>query len=351
VNFDDLLPLERRFKEVAAAKIDQFPDRTNYWDRYWSMLSALRTAFYPNINVGLAANSGSIAGIYTDHSEAHFNEVVKYAGKLLGIDSGDERALDVLRPFEIYLLLMGIRLHDAGNLYGRTGHEKRAMEVYKATTPQATQDKFEAKVVAKIAEFHGGLTQSGSKDTISQLKENDSLGSSSSFRPRMIAALVRFADEICEHRGRISQHMIDSGAIPQSNLLFHQYAAAIKASVVDRAEKLVSIEYEFHRAELTHKFDTPSGGDRYLLDETLDRIQKLNLERLYCNQFLDPLLQINRLRAAITIVDGTDGHTTIDSRVIEIKPEGYPTDSGNWRSQASGFSGAEMCARLAGERS
>lgn len=341
-------PLEEYFSKVANQKQDRFPGNTNYWDHYWSMLTVLRDQFYKHINVGLAVHSGSIAGIYTDHSGEHFDEVIKYAGRLVGIDGDEENTF--LSPYEVYLLLMGIRLHDVGNIFGRSGHEKMALDVYKSSTAIASRDKFETKVITRIAQCHGGVTPSGSKDTISQLKELDHLGQNIGFRPRMVAALVRFADEVCEHRGRVSQHLIDSGQIPEQNLLFHLYAAAIKASIVNRREKSVAIEYVLHKKHLEspyiYKSDPNEPEYKYLLDEVLDRLGKLNLERIYCNQFLDPPLQITRVKASITIVDGVDDETQLSECHIEIKPEGYPQDDCSWRTQATGFAGEEMKNKL-----
>lgn len=342
------LPLELHFADVAAKRQAEFPDSNNYWDRYWSMLTVLREQFYKHVNVGLAVHSGSIAGVYTDHSGDHFDEVVKYAGMLAGIDGSE--ANDLLKPFEIYLLLMGIRLHDAGNLLGRDGHEKKALEIYKLATPPASRDRFETQVITKIAQYHGGKTSTGSKDTISQLKEVDHLGSSTPFRPRMVAALVRLADEICEHRGRVSPHLIDLGGVPPQNMLYHLYAAAIKSSVVNRREKSVSLQYVLHKRHLLTPYEdaTRPGERKYLLDETFDRLGKLNLERIYCNQFLDPPLQISRVIATVAIVDGPDDEETLKECLVEIKPEGYPNDDQKWRAQTDGFTGEKMSQSLSG---
>lgn len=341
-------PLEDYFSKIAEQKQDRFPGNTNYWSHYWSMLTVLREQFYKHINVGLAVHSGSIAGIYTDHSGEHFDEVVKYAGRLIGIDGEEENSF--LTPYEVYLLLMGIRLHDVGNIFGRAGHEKMALDVYKNSTAIVSRDKFETQVIAKIAQCHGGERPDGNKDTISQLKELDHLGQNVGFRPRMVAALVRFSDEICEHRGRISQHLIDSGKIPEQNLLFHLYAAAIKASIVKRREKSVTIEYVLHKKHLEKpylfKSDPQNPEFKYLLDEVLDRLAKLNRERVYCNQFLDPPLQITRVKASIAIVDGDDDENQLDECIIEIKPEGYPQEDISWRNQTLGFAGEEMKKKL-----
>lgn len=342
-----LLVLEKFFQEVAK-DTEAFPGPNNYWEHYHAMLVVLAEQFYNLINLGLAVNSGSIAGIYTDHSGAHFDEVVRYAGKLIGADQGAVNS--PLNPYEIYLLLMGIRLHDVGNLYGRDGHEKRAIDVYKLATAQASRDKFETQVITSIAQVHGGRTPAGNKDTISQLKEVDFLGSNIKFRPRLIAAIVRFSDEVCEHRGRVHQHMIDSQSIPDENLLFHLYASAIKSSVIDRREKAVKLNYILHKSNLLKPYTFVAGKKKYLLDETLDRLAKLNMERIYCNQFLVPELQTDRVCASITIVDGEDGEQTLVEKEIDIRPRGYPADDHSWRSQVNDFSGKEIQKKLSSRR-
>lgn len=341
----DLLPLESHFSKIASQNRDKFPANTNYWEHYWSMLTVLREQFYKHVNVGLAVHSGSIAGIYTDHSGEHFDEVVKYAGKLVGID--DEETASLLSPFELYLLLMGIRLHDAGNLYGRQGHEKKALDVYKLATPPASREAMHTKVIAQIAQYHGGKRPDGGKDTISQLKEVDHLGPTT-FKPRMVAALLRFADEICEHRGRVSLSLIEADQIPAKNLLYHLYAASIKSSIVRRRDKSVSIEFVLHKKYLQNQYQDSSDPpkQKYLLDEVLERLGKLNLERIYCNQFLDPPLQITQVLASITIVDGPDDEITLCECPIKIKPEGYPQEDTSWRYQAAGYSGEEMKSRF-----
>lgn len=352
-----MLPLEQYFQEIAK-QTDRFPFTKDYWDHYSAMLSILRQQFYPNVNVGLAANSGFVPAIYTDHSGDHFDEVVKYAGFLLKFDPDSDRLPDGigLRPFEIFLLLMSIRLHDVGNIYGRDDHERKALDVYKQSVASATRDDLESSTIARIAQVHGGRSLKNDKDTISDLMESDSLGSNVRFRPRAIAALVRFADEICEHRGRIKLHMIETNAIPQHNLIYHLYGASIKSALVDRSDKSVRIEYVVKQKFLVQPYPIEpirAGGKlpqkKYLIDEILDRIAKLNLERIYCNQFLEPQHQTDRIYVKIYIVDGEDGEKTLEYKEIEILPGGYPTDSKRWREQLDDFDGKAIKKRYSGK--
>lgn len=180
-----MLPLEKYFHEAAKAS-DKFPTPKDYWKLYETMLHTLREEFYPNVNVGLSANSGPVPAVYTDHSGDHFDEVVKYAGFLLGFDPNSDHLPQKIdfHPFEVFLLLMAIRLHDVGNIYGRAGHEGKALDVYKQSVGSASRDPLESYAIVRIAQVHGGKSSKHDKDTISELAESDHLGSNVKFRPR-----------------------------------------------------------------------------------------------------------------------------------------------------------------------
>ena len=54
------------------------------FDKYSEILGQLRRQVYTKVNAGLAALS-DLSGLYTDHSEEHFDEVVLHAGIMLGL--------------------------------------------------------------------------------------------------------------------------------------------------------------------------------------------------------------------------------------------------------------------------
>lgn len=107
-------------------------------------------------------------------------------------------------------------------------------------------------------------------------------------------------------------------------MLYHLYADAIRSSVVNRREKSVAIEYVLHKKYLVEPYEVSSDPPtkKYLLDEVIDRLAKLNLERIYCNQFLDPPLQISLVRATFSIVDGPEeDEQELLKRTVEIRPK------------------------------
>lgn len=349
-----MLALEKRLEDLARSVPDKFPIRTaNYWDRYRALLGFLRTTIYPHINAGLACLSKS-PGIYTDHGPDHFDEVVRYAGNLVD-PSFDSDGTGAIEPYDLFLLLSAIRLHDAGNIDGRESHEKRALALLKEAGPAACPDDDEASLIASIAEAHGGKTPNGDKDTIGSLSDRFGMGGVKC-RPQLVAAIVRFADEICEHFGRASTHHLAAGTLPAQNQLFHLYSRGVKQALVDRDQKSFELRIVFDAANLTERYPTPTQSPeypdgKYVLDDALDRIEKLDAERIYCNRFLSPQLRTEQLVIKLDITRSKPVGTqsikeTWISTPFTIQERGYPCPDKSWRSGLTQISGSEIALRL-----
>jgi hypothetical protein len=306
----NLLPLEILLQRKAS-DICENPNTTdNLFETYTNIVGYLRRNIYPLIDVGLAALSEE-AGFYTLHGSEHFDEVVKYAGYLLGYERGDEDNICPLNAYELYVLLLAIRLHDAGNAYGRERHEKRAFFILNQMGVLAGSDTFEKRLIADIAEAHGGKTLNNSKDTIGQLTEKKTYGSVD-IRPRLLAALVRFADEICENRRRAANLLLDNQSLPKHSEVYHKYASSIKSVKVRPSEKLLDLRFAFSIQDLIRKWGkkkTEHGVEEvFLTDEIFERLEKMFIERQYCNKFMREICNIERMRIDIEIYNPDDDH-------------------------------------------
>lgn len=321
----ELLPLEKVFIRKAAEK-SKFPRQTvDYAAMYQGLLNHLRANIYKDIDAALASNSAS-PGFYTAHNGEHFDEVVHYAGSLLGVEIGNEEV--ALEPYELYILLVAIRIHDAGNIHGREEHEKKCFSVLRNCGAASGDDDSEKKVIALIAQAHGGKTSAGNKDTIGELKDKEPLGKFF-IRSRLIASIVRFADEICESRSRAANYLLAYGSIPKHNELFHKYAAAICASVISNKDRRLTLSYKVKLEDISHPWGCAISGTKtesYLIDEILERLEKMDRERRYCNRFSREIYTIDSIRATIDVID-QDVETIKAIAVPELCDFGYPDDS------------------------
>lgn len=331
----DYLPLELLLK-IKSAQKDRFPFlHINYFDKYNDLVSILKKDIYPNIPLGLTAKSkptNGIAGIYTSHDAAHFDDVVRFAGELLQIDTESEETLrkfNKLTNYEIFLLLASIRIHDIGNIDGREDHEKNCFSILRELPLSDTDwsDNAEKKDIANIAQAHGGeLPDERGKDVISVLpNQRKGTGKYGGFRPQLLASILRFADEICELSNRAAFYFYKNNSLPKHNEIFHAYAKSIASVNISEKPLGINIEYQIECEAYIKKWGcTPKNGitEKYLLEEIIYRLSKMDLERKYCNIYSREVYAVNDISAAINIIDKQ--HENIQSISVKLTDKGYP---------------------------
>lgn len=334
MNDRHLLPLEELLKERSKLK-DSFPQmEVDYFDRYISILNELELKVYNKIDAGLAANTpptNGVPGYYTAHDRNHFNEVVRYAGCLLGLNRSTLVSFNRLDPYEIFILLVSIRIHDAGNIYGRDGHEKNC---YKILTEAISVpgELAEKREIAKIARAHGGRVDNNSKDTIASLSARLAFVNTS-YRPRLLASILRFADEICETNNRAADILLSSGRLPHHSEIYHTYAKSIESVEVKNNPISIHLNYVVNLENISRTWGCEDreieGGNKtnstLLITEILDRLDKMDRERRYCNRFSREIYFVESIRAKIQVIDDSDYSNLITEIAIPpLEDSGYP---------------------------
>lgn len=312
------LPLE---DWLSRQELRHFPENKDYFRAYLSIKEWLQLNIYIHIGTGAASLDGQF---YNDHGPKHFDAVIKKAGQLVGLNNtGDNQTK--LTAYEVYMLLIAILLHDAGMISGRMGHEKKAFGILQKMGTVVAGDSFENKQIALISEAHGGRTSDGDKDTIGKSLKNSASLLEFKFNPKLLAAILRFADEICEDKTRAARFLLSSGdqelRVKKENEIFHRYAAAINSVLVDVTNNTVKLEYHLQTADLKVKYGKLD-AEVYLIDEIFIRLSKMNCERIYCNRFMAEAVQIFKLRIDITIYD--DDYNEVDSKRFDIEETGFP---------------------------
>jgi hypothetical protein len=191
---------------LAICPKSQFPGSgaTDYYERFKRIQDHLNQHVHPHVNAFAMRQDG---GYLTDHGPDHIKTVIQRASRLAESPGCD------LSAYEVYVLLVGIHLHDVGNIFGRDEHELKSDEIMEQLGPLLGDDTGEKFAIHKIAAAHGGRVN-GNKDKIRALSETDSL-LGQDIRPRLLAALLRFADELADDRTRAARFLIDMGRIPQ----------------------------------------------------------------------------------------------------------------------------------------
>jgi hypothetical protein len=330
--------LELHLKKVAA-KGTKFPRRGGkYFEHYVSMKQRLADKYYSNTGAALSAEAGDR---FTKHDISHIDDVIDAAGQMLGFGSdSSEAAYKKLEPFEVFVLLVAILLHDAGNATRREGHEKMTAEVLREVGGNASMSDLEQRIISTIAQAHGGELKDGNRDTIpGLLQEQEYYIGDLKVHAWRLAALVRLADELSENNTRADESAITNKDTPHRSLLANYYCLLISRRI-DFISHSVQLNFELDVKYLPMKFrlknNDGSTTEKMLIDYIADRLEKSEQERRYCNRFLAGFAPYDRIRVKLSIVRN---NTVIDTVGFDLEEVGYPTLTKKVKEWAPRFDG------------
>lgn len=220
-----------------------------------------------------------------------------------------EKALSIIRSFnkvdfscyEIYFLLCSIVVHDIGNIYGRLGHEKALDSILESNECKVIiPDAVERMYIKRIAGVHGGIIKNNA-DTIRVLEKDIEINGLH-IREQLLAAILRFADELADDATRANYPAMNSNIVTEESRIHHAYSKSLHT--VELAQNAVDDSYEVHLSYLlsTDEAKTQFGkSGRYLIDEIYARTIKMERERRYCIRYLRPYCSLERIKVKITI--------------------------------------------------
>lgn len=358
---------------IAKAQDDQFPNNMGkrHYDRYTELKSKFANRF--DVELGAMASgieewlkktateveaisqlpdkserSRKLADIFSNdpiiflnrHDGSHITMVQEKALLILRCFTGAQ-----LTPYEIYILLCASVVHDIGNITGRKEHERKIKHILDNECTSILPDSLERTVISRVARAHGG----GAVDSISFLNENYPLYGFS-IRERVLAAILRFADELADDYTRANYSGLNSAVISSASEIYHKYSSCLHT--VNIQQNPANGSYEVF---LAYSFDTKTactrygiiGKQKYLLDEIYDRTLKMERERRYCIRYLRPYCQLERIRVSITILDSQDEFETYPIS-YSLEEKGYPTNPYTSITEADNglYTGDQWCAKL-----
>ncbi|WP_174802406.1 HD domain-containing protein [Martelella limonii] len=289
--------LEKTLEQLCSNNTNELPfdnSKHTYFARYMEMAEKLNREFHDHVLAGSSAIDG---GILTDHGPDHIKTVIQRASILLNNPNNRYR----LYGYEIYLLLCAIHFHDLGNINGREKHEKRVVSMMEYVKDYLG-DAIEKDMIRQIASAHGGEIN-GDPDTISYLSPTEPLNGID-VRPRMLAAILRFSDEIADDHHRANKALQRLGAIPKQSEIFHKYASSLHSVMVRDDCQSIELSYSISLDDIQNKFpklnkNTKRYRSEYIVDEILSRLFKMYNERTYCNRFMSPIVNIRSISVRI----------------------------------------------------
>ena len=287
----------------------------DYYRRFQGLDEYLNARVHPHINNGAAAKGD---GWLTDHGTQHITTVIRRASELLV----DGESL-LLTPYEAFLLLTAIHFHDVGNVFGRDKHERHITRLMQELDDSLIgSDGIERRMIRDIAKAHGGYADSEGhdKDTIGRLSWEPARNNREP-RVQLLAAVLRFADELADDYTRTSRFLIDNQLIRKSEV-YHVYADRLRQVRIRPEDRKVVLQFELDSTHATKKYWK---GRRkvYLYDEIVERSLKMHREHVYCLRFMQPHVRIDTIDVSIEVT--TDSYLTVLKKVtFSLVQRGYP---------------------------
>jgi hypothetical protein len=246
------------------------------------------------------------------HGAGHVEKVIGKAFELL------KQTGCAITAYEGYLLLCAIQFHDVGNIFGRDRHEQKCRTIMDQACRQIIKDTAERNAISHISMVHGGCWGT-SLDTIGSLLPERTLFGAP-VRMQLLAAVLRFADELADDSSRADRAAMDNNLIPAEGLIYHRYSESLHT--VDVKPNSIELSYEFE-SSLAFKTLKKGGKSKFLLDEIYSRTLKMERERRYCMRFLRPHMSIDQIKAEIVIQSAHNGLET-DKITYTLQETGYP---------------------------
>jgi hypothetical protein len=248
----------------------------DYQTQYKNIRQWLENTIYNEVQAGalFAEVKAKKSEIYLNkHGKEHVDCVIMRATKLI------ENSCR-LEPYEVYILLVAILLHDAGNIFGRNNHEEMCQKVLfgeKGLGNIAGRESTEKTIIFKIAKAH-----SGSEDRISQLQPHVDLYGTT-VRKRLLAAILRLSDELADDRTRASRFALEMGKLNGSKI-YHAYSNSLASCKLEGTD--IKLHYELTRQDVEKQY-SQGKEKKYLVDYIYERIVKMNLETKYCTRYIN----------------------------------------------------------------
>ena len=276
----------------------------NLWERY-DLLKTHLGSKHDEVEAGALLTSAKSGVPYDSlvylnhHGKGHVELVMNRAAALI------DRCEEIQKPsgFELFLLLCAIQLHDIGNIHGRENHTMSFKnEFFGIAQSCFITEPGLKEMIFQISCVHGGAIN-GNYDTIIHLHSKVKL-LNHDVNPRFLAAMLRFADELADDYSRAK--VIDK--IPEESKIFHAYSETLHSVCIEKnlndSAHHILLHYFLTRDAAVHLYSRKrkqSLEEISLIEEILDRTEKVERERRYCFRFLIPHLVLTGVKVEIDV--------------------------------------------------
>lgn len=252
-----------------------------------------------------------------DHGIGHIQTVISRATELVKSNNLE------LNISEVYYLLLAIHIHDIGNIHGRKNHvddlEKVLIEL---KHHMGGLDRIHIKNIESIAKAHGGETITGDKDKIALLPETIST-MINPIRVRLLASILRLADEIADDQCRCDSNLIKRKDTDNPSYAYHLYSHCLTNVQVDHDNKQINYSFNIPLIYASTKINKINKYV-YIIDEIHKRTHKTFHELIYTMRFTRGCIDLNKLQVDIEFESEYGASYSPEKITYSLYEQGYP---------------------------
>ena len=259
-----MLMIERALRGAPPASGETF------WPKYLALKQRLLSVEYGQTMSGFPNGN--------DHGPRHIGRVLEHLDRLLA-----PAPLAHINQYELFLTMVAVVYHDVGILRGRAGHAGTSATLLEAERNDYLLDAIDRTFVAAAVASHS------SNVAIDARAPDDQHAKGFSVRPRMIAALVRLADELDEDIRRADPTLESKLELPNEAQFYWRFCQRVIGVHADSNKKDITFNLRF----------APEDIQGHFVRLVFQKLLKTNRERVTCNRFLPDALRWKEIRVII----------------------------------------------------
>ena len=319
--------LAQRIRQASEATDD--PDHARalgYMSKFRALEEHLFGSVHPLVDAGLVADSiqstddSEAPDLMTIHGCRHISDLIESLDQIAQ-SFHERRGATPLNPLEAYLLLCAAHLHDVGNIGGRKDHPTRSRELIKDRL-SLFYDTETRQNVFDVARVHGGTSGKYGKDTFREMGRDNF----ASPRLRLLAAMLRIADELSENPERVPAELLNWFQASSRSNFAYRYAQAFRRFDLqnDTLDILLRVYPEQH--EYAAEVDGETIGFFNHLERKIDVVER---EIRYCSQYGRPDFDVRRMRISVEYYKEDPPSLATNSSTLTLHLDhGYPDEPG-----------------------
>ena len=187
-----------------------------------------------------------------DHGPPHVMRVVEHLDSILG-DNPVGRG--ILTPLELFLTMIAALYHDTGLLRGREEHAKSSADLLARDQNSYIFQPYEKDIVSAAIAAHSSSTSIDAP--CAQFSDTEIIGNDR-VRPRVVAALVRLADELDEDYRRADPNVAYGLDLPVKSRPFWLFCQRILGIRPDPQKKEILFNIKFDSDDAGLFVSTPT---------------------------------------------------------------------------------------------